>query len=69
MEAIIQEVNVSFVATQGLTALVGEQQKSLDELKRTLLDYCVEDLFLTTNPIDLIFYMMALLFQKKIKLH
>ena len=38
VEAIIKEVNVSFVAGQGLTTLVGEQKKSLDKLKRVLLE-------------------------------
>ena len=37
-ETIIKEVNVAFVACQGLTTLVGEQQKSLDKLKRNLLE-------------------------------
>ena len=37
-ETVIKEVNVAFVAGQGLTTLVGEQQKSLDKLKRNLLE-------------------------------
>ena len=35
---IIKEVNIAFVAGQGLTTLVGEQKKSLDKLKRNLLE-------------------------------
>lgn len=35
---IIKEVNVAFVAGQGLTTLVGEQKKSLDKLRRNLLE-------------------------------
>ena len=35
---IVKEVNVAFVASQGLTMLVGEQKKSLDKLKRNLLE-------------------------------
>lgn len=37
-ESIIREVNVVFVSGQGLTTLVAEQQKSLDKLKRNLLE-------------------------------
>ena len=37
-ETIIKEVNVTFAAGQGLTTLVGEQKKSLDKLKRNLLE-------------------------------
>ena len=37
-ETIIREVNVAFVAGQGLTTLVGEQLRSLDKLKRNLLE-------------------------------
>ena len=37
MELIIGEINIAFVQGQGLTTLVGEQHKILENLKRNLL--------------------------------
>jgi hypothetical protein len=35
---IMKEVNIAFVAIQGLSALAGEQKKSLQRLKLTLIE-------------------------------
>jgi hypothetical protein len=38
IELIMKEVNNAFVASQGLSALVGKQKKSLQRLKLTLIE-------------------------------
>jgi hypothetical protein len=38
IELIMKELNNAFVASQGLSALVGKQKKSLQRLKLTLIE-------------------------------
>ena len=55
-ETIIKEVNVAFAAGQGLTTLVGEQKKSLDKLKRNLLEIVHGNRVIFEEPDDEVNY-------------
>ena len=44
VETIVCEVNIAFCSGQGLTTLVGEQQKILDRLKSNLQEMVGADL-------------------------